>query len=174
MLNSIKKKLALRTYQQSLSQKTANPLATLEKVSIKRIAIIYPFKREQSSDADNVLKHIFDYFSKTEFTIIKSTDIPKEKTAFNQLPNADFFTEYNSFTYDIIIDLSDEFDLRTAFIVSTLNGRTNVRFYADKQGDDLYHFTYLNKTKDLNQSVAKFLASFDQLVQTKLLRTVSE
>lgn len=170
MISALKDSLAKRELEKLASASLDCKNFSTAKNSTLQIAILYPHKREQVGEADNVLKLVFDFFPRAEFTMIKPYDFPKEKLAFSGLPNDLFFSEYTQKSYDILIDLSDGFELVACYIAAKLSADMRVRFYNDEQSDAFYHFTFLAQKNGLHESVSKFLKTFAHLKQSKLLR----
>jgi len=148
MIGSIKENVARRQFQKAISE---SPVATSTSFNhlIKdgRIVILFPLTKEKEHEANNNLNFFFDHYPKSEFLIIKPSELKKEDLAFSGLPKPTYFSQFSNI--HMVIDLSECFNRINTFIVARIHATLKIRLYASDEGEEVYHLSLKNETSDL-------------------------
>ena len=121
-----------KVYRKNRSIKSAIYKQTL--LSVKKVLIVYPATKENESNADDVLRILFNYFENSKFIIIKPNELNKKLINYIGLPKKVYFHEFsNDFPFDIIIDLNLKFNIMSTFIIGMMESKLNIRLFKHQE-----------------------------------------
>lgn len=153
MIRLIKEKLAEKQFQTVLKKntiKTRTPFNTLVD-DHKTIVIIYPEGKKEEHEANNSLMFFFKTYPKSEFVLIKPSELKKEELQFSGLPAKSYFDQFKKKKINLLIDLNNQFNFLGCFISGKIRASIKVRLNTIVNGAELYHLSLDCKKKLLKE-----------------------
>ena len=143
MIKLIKQKLAESQFNAVLKKHaitTRTSFSTLTN-DHKTIVIIFPEGKKEEHEANNSLMFFFKTYSKSEFILIKPSELKKEELLFSGLPSKSYFDQFRKKKINLLIDLNNEFHFLGCFISGKIRASIKVRLNNLERGAELYHLS---------------------------------
>ena len=148
MINVIKEKIASKQFRDTLkkkSVKTRTSFSTLTKDG-KTIVIVYPSEKSKEHETNNSLVFFFNTYPKSEFILVKPSELKKEDLQFSGLPSGSYFDQFKKKRIHMLIDLNDDENIINNYISAKINASLKVRLNTYEIGNEIYHLS-LNSEK---------------------------